>query len=88
MESEILYETTIDFLLLTGFEQYEVSNFSKRGYECRHNKTYWHYKDYFGFGPSAHSFLDGKRHWNFSSLKKYMTVKLKKYYSIAGYENP
>jgi oxygen-independent coproporphyrinogen-3 oxidase len=67
-----LYETTIDFLTNNGFEQYEVSNFTKPGFECRHNNSYWRYKDYFGFGPSAHSFINGKRYWNFSSLKKYI----------------
>jgi oxygen-independent coproporphyrinogen-3 oxidase len=67
-----LYETTIDFLSGNGFNQYEVSNFAKHGFECLHNNSYWCYKDYFGFGPSAHSFIDGKRYWNFSSLKKYI----------------
>jgi oxygen-independent coproporphyrinogen-3 oxidase len=67
-----LYETTIDFLSGNDFNQYEVSNFTKPGFECRHNNSYWCYKDYFGFGPSAHSFIDGKRYWNFSSLKKYI----------------
>ena len=67
-----LYELTIDFLESNGFSQYEVSNFSKEGYECIHNKAYWEYRDYLSFGPSAHSFVDGKRWWNFSSLKKYI----------------
>lgn len=68
-----LYETTIDFLAKNGFEQYEVSNFTKSGYECIHNNAYWKYKDYLGFGPSAHSFADGKRWWNYTSLKKYIS---------------
>lgn len=68
-----LYETTIDFLTRNGFEQYEVSNFTKPGYECIHNNAYWKYRDYLGFGPSAHSFTDGKRWWNFTSLKKYIS---------------
>ncbi len=67
-----LYETTIDFLTQNGFYQYEVSNFTKPGYECKHNNAYWQYKDYLGFGTSAHSFLDGKRWWNYSSLKRYI----------------
>lgn len=67
-----LYETTINFLTSNGFYQYEVSNFSKQGYECLHNNAYWRYRDYIGFGTSAHSFMDGKRWWNFSSLKKYI----------------
>jgi len=68
-----LYETTIDFLNSMGFEQYEVSNFSKPGFECVHNNAYWKYKDYLGFGTSAHSFVDGKRWWNYTSLKKYIS---------------
>jgi len=67
-----LYETTIYFLTKNGFNQYEVSNFAKPGYECIHNNAYWHYLDYFGFGTSAHSFIDGKRWWNYSSLKMYI----------------
>jgi len=67
-----LFETTIEFLNSNGFIQYEVSNFAKPGYECVHNNAYWKYKDYLGFGPSAHSFANGKRWWNFTSLKKYI----------------
>jgi oxygen-independent coproporphyrinogen-3 oxidase len=67
-----LYEFTIDFLISNGYTQYEVSNFTKPGYECRHNNAYWRYRDYLSFGPSAHSFVDGKRWWNFSSLKHYI----------------
>lgn len=68
-----LYETTIDFLSSKEFYQYEVSNFTKPGFECVHNNAYWRYRNYLGFGTSAHSFVDGKRWWNFSSLKKYMS---------------
>jgi oxygen-independent coproporphyrinogen-3 oxidase len=68
-----LYELTIDFMELQGFIQYEVSNFAKPGFECIHNKAYWKYRDYLSFGPSAHSFVDRKRWWNFSSLKKYIS---------------
>jgi oxygen-independent coproporphyrinogen-3 oxidase len=68
-----LYETTIDFLLSTGFYQYEVSNFTKQDFECVHNNAYWRYRDYLSFGTSSHSFIDGKRWWNYSSLKKYIS---------------
>ncbi len=67
-----LYETTIDILTNNGFIQYEVSNFAKPNFECEHNNAYWHYKDYLGFGTSAHSFVDGRRWWNYSSLKFYL----------------
>lgn len=81
-----LYELTIDFLTENEFYQYEVSNFAKMGYQCRHNNSYWHYKDYFGFGPSSHSFIDGKRYWNYSSLKKYIYETSKNNHAIAGNE--
>jgi oxygen-independent coproporphyrinogen-3 oxidase len=81
-----LYETTIDFLSSNGFYQYEVSNFTKPGYECIHNNTYWHYLDYFGFGTSAHSFIDGKRWWNFSSLKMYIDKMEQSGNAVAGSE--
>ncbi len=44
-----------------GFGQYEISNFSKPGFESRHNLIYWHDEEYLGFGPSAHSFYKGRR---------------------------
>ena len=68
-----IYETTINFLLSKGYYQYEVSNFTKSGYECVHNNAYWRYKDYLSFGTSSHSFVNGKRWWNYSSLKKYIS---------------
>jgi oxygen-independent coproporphyrinogen-3 oxidase len=68
-----LYETTIDFLLSKDFYQYEVSNFTKPGFECVHNNAYWRYRDYLSFGTASHSFMDGKRWWNYSSLKKYIS---------------
>jgi oxygen-independent coproporphyrinogen-3 oxidase len=67
-----LYQTTIDFLTSNGFYQYEVSNFALPGYECINNNAYWNYTEYFGFGTSAHSFIDKKRWWNFSSVKMYI----------------
>jgi len=82
-----LYETTVDFLTNYGFYQYEVSNFARPGYECKHNNAYWQYKDYIGHGTSAHSFVDGKRWWNFSSLKRYISEIEKYNYAIAGYED-
>ncbi|MDZ7625246.1 MAG: radical SAM family heme chaperone HemW [Ignavibacteriaceae bacterium] len=81
-----LYQTTIEFLTSNGFYQYEVSNFAKPGFECVHNNAYWHYTDYFGFGTSAHSFIDGKRWWNFSSLKMYNDKVEKSGDAVAGSE--
>lgn len=44
-----------------GIIQYEISNFAKQGFESKHNLKYWHCEEYLGLGPSAHSFIDGKR---------------------------
>ena len=82
-----LYETTIDFLTSRKFYQYEVSNFTKPGFECVHNNAYWHYLDYFGFGTSAHSFINRKRWWNFSSLKMYIDNISRCGNAIAGSES-
>lgn len=68
-----LYEITIEELDKAGFNIYEVSNFAKPGYECIHNKAYWEHREYLGFGTSAHSFMEEKRWWNYSSLKRYIT---------------
>lgn len=56
-----LYLQMCEKLEENGIMQYEISNFSKKGYESRHNLKYWHCEEYLGLGPSAHSFLDGKR---------------------------
>ncbi len=82
-----LYETTIEFLEANGFKQYEVSNFAKAGFECMHNNAYWHYKDYLGFGTSAHSFMDGKRWWNYSSVKRYNSEIKKNSNAVANHEH-
>jgi oxygen-independent coproporphyrinogen-3 oxidase len=81
-----LYQEAIEFLTSNGFYQYEVSNYAKPGFECVHNNAYWHYLDYFGFGTSAHSFIDGKRWWNFSSLKLYNDKVEKAGNAVAGSE--
>ena len=81
-----LYEFTIDFLTSNGFEQYEVSNFAKPGFQCVHNNAYWHYKEYLSFGTSAHSFANGKRWWNLSSTRFYIDAMNKKGNAVAGEE--
>jgi oxygen-independent coproporphyrinogen-3 oxidase len=54
-----------------GYEQYEISNFSKPGMHSRHNSNYWKYEPYIGFGPSAHSFNGAQRHINVSNNAVY-----------------
>ncbi len=54
-EQALMYRTTCDMLRTGGFLQYEISNFSKVGYQCKHNLAYWEGEDYLGLGPSATS---------------------------------
>lgn len=56
-----MYLEAVSCLEKNGFKQYEISNFAKAGYECKHNLKYWRCEDYLGIGPSAHSCMDGKR---------------------------
>ncbi len=81
-----LYEYIIDCLESNGFIQYEVSNFAKSGYQCEHNKIYWHYGDYLGIGPSAHSFVNNERFWNYRNLTKYIESVNQKGNSIKSKE--
>jgi len=81
-----IYELTIDTLKQNSFHQYEVSNYAKQGYECMHNKAYWHYRDYLAFGASAHSFMNGRRWWNYSNLRLYMLKIDELGNAVAGYE--
>ncbi|MBI5402559.1 MAG: radical SAM family heme chaperone HemW [Ignavibacteriae bacterium] len=69
-ESE-LYSIFSDKLLQSGYCHYEVSNFALSGFKSRHNLKYWEYANYIGFGPSAHSFWNGKRWNNFRNIIKY-----------------
>lgn len=52
-----MYEETMRTLADVGFQQYEVSNYARPGYRCRHNLGYWERSTYLAFGPSAHGFV-------------------------------
>lgn len=55
-----------------GFMQYEISNFSKPGFQSKHNLKYWNAEEYLGIGPSAHSFLNGERFFYERNLEKFI----------------
>lgn len=65
---------------------YEVSNWSKIGYQCKHNLLYWQNQNWWGYGPGAHSHLDGKRWWNVKHPTNYATKLLKEKSAVDGYE--
>lgn len=66
-----MYFDGIDFLASHGYHQYEISNFARDGYECRHNLRYWLGEEYIGCGPAAHSYFGGRRFSLRRSLAQY-----------------
>lgn len=69
-----MYQYTIEMLSDKGFHQYEISNFARPGYECRHNLVYWKAQEYAGFGAGSHSYLDGYRFSNVSGIESYISA--------------
>jgi oxygen-independent coproporphyrinogen-3 oxidase len=70
-----MYEMTIDTLADSGLQQYEISNFAKPGFECRHNITYWKNDYYIGIGPAACGYIKGLRYENINDIDKYIEQK-------------
>lgn len=69
-----MYRDVIDHLVDNGFNHYEISNFSKKGYESQHNKIYWQNIDYLGLGVAAHSLIKDKRYYNIDNTSKYIEL--------------
>ena len=67
-----MYTHIVDSLKSKGFKHYEVSNFSKEGFESIHNLTYWHNEEYYGFGLNASGFIGSIRYTNTDNIKKYI----------------
>ena len=67
-----MYKYAMSYLSGAGFEHYEVSNFAKPGFECRHNLNYWDNNPYTGLGPSAVSYVDGSRSENVRDAEEYV----------------
>lgn len=67
-----LYLAAVEELQKAGYEQYEISNFAKPGFESRHNLKYWLDKEYIGIGPSAHSFMGSRRFYFDRSIEKFL----------------
>lgn len=67
----LMYHRTNTLLQKAGYMRYEISNFAKKGLECRHNLTYWTGVDYIGFGIGAASYFQGWRYKNIGDIQRY-----------------
>ena len=72
-----MYLWAVERLACEGYHQYEISNFSKKGRESRHNLRYWLMREYIGFGPGAHSDFGGRRYSFLRDLDGYIDGVLK-----------
>ena len=82
-----MYGYTMSYLPSKGFDHYEVSNFSKPGFECAHNLNYWDNLPYIGLGPSAVSYIDGTRSENVRDVEEYIDRYVKGVSLITYSEN-
>ncbi len=69
-----MYHITKSHLEKAGYIRYEISNYSKRGYECKHNLGYWDRVDYLGVGLGASSCIDNVRWSNETDMKSYLEL--------------
>ena len=67
-----MYEDTAEILERYGYRQYEISNYAKQGYMCRHNAGYWQRREYLGFGLGASSLYRGMRFSNTRRMQEYL----------------
>ena len=73
LEAE-MFEYIIAELEKSGFEHYEISNFSKPGFESRHNLMYWDNAEYYGIGAGASGYVDGVRYKNHGPIRHYLNA--------------
>ena len=73
-EAAAMYEVLLDRAAEAEYEQYEISNFAKQGFESRHNTKYWRLEPVYGFGVSAHSFDGVERYWNERDTARYVEL--------------
>lgn len=66
------------YLKKKGYRHYEISNFCREGMQSRHNLKYWNCEEYLGIGPSAHSFLEGKRFYYPRDLRAFLNGEIPK----------
>ncbi len=81
-----MYNYTIDYLTSKGYEHYEISNFSRPGYQCKHNLNYWDRGEYYGAGIAAHSFINRERFYNTDNIDTYIKTISAKKTAVTGSE--
>ena len=67
-----MYAAAMDQLSDAEYVQYEISNFARPGFVCRHNEVYWRGLPYFGFGPGAARYINGSRQINHRSVSTWL----------------
>jgi len=67
-----MFRIGCDKFVSAGYEQYEIASFAKEGHECQHSLNYWQGEESIGLGPSAHSYINGRRFANVESISKYI----------------
>jgi len=75
-EEAEMYELLRQEMGKHGYEQYEISNFAKKGFESKHNLTYWSNEYYYGFGAGSHGYMPGKRTVNIRPIPAYIKEAL------------
>jgi oxygen-independent coproporphyrinogen-3 oxidase len=81
-----MYAVAMDELPRAGLEQYELSNFARPGFRCRHNEVYWAGRPFFGFGPGAARYAGGRRELNHRSVTTWINRVLAGHSPIADAE--
>lgn len=71
-----MYHLTKEMMAAHGYDRYEISNYAKKGYECRHNIGYWTGVEYLGLGLGASSYTYGYRYHNTENLQEYLSLNL------------
>lgn len=71
-EERMIYQKTKKWFQEAGYERYEISNYAKKGYACRHNLGYWERKEYLGLGLGASSLIGNVRFQNTEEMKTYL----------------
>lgn len=81
-----MYARAIEILGSYGYAQYEISNFARKGRECKHNLVYWRNEEYLGIGAGSHSKLGNRRFWNFRDIDSYVRLVRQGELPVEGHE--